>query len=140
MGRSNYSDDCDEWTHIRWRGAVASSIRGKRGQLFLRSLLEALDSMKRKELIAGDFQADGSFCTLGVAAAAQGVDMSDVKVDELGGEAGVVAGGRLNIAEAMACEIMFMNDEGVYGNEKPAERWVRMRKWIADQIIEPPTQ
>jgi hypothetical protein len=45
MSRSGYSDDHSEWDLIRWRGAVASAIRGKRGQAFLRELLVALDAM-----------------------------------------------------------------------------------------------
>ena len=46
MSRSGYSDDIDDnWAHIMWRGRVASSIRGKRGQAMLRELLAALDAM-----------------------------------------------------------------------------------------------
>jgi hypothetical protein len=36
MSRSGYSDDLENWSLIRWRGAVASAIRGRRGQAFLR--------------------------------------------------------------------------------------------------------
>lgn len=32
MSRCGYSDDYDQWALIRWRGAVESAIRGKRGQ------------------------------------------------------------------------------------------------------------
>jgi len=41
MSRSGYSDDCDVWALIRWRGAVKSAIRGARGQAMLRELIQA---------------------------------------------------------------------------------------------------
>ena len=31
MSRSGYEDGLEMWDLIRWRGAVASAIRGKRG-------------------------------------------------------------------------------------------------------------
>lgn len=43
MSRSGYSDDCDDpLQEGRWRAAVNSAIRGKRGQAFLREALAAL--------------------------------------------------------------------------------------------------
>ena len=43
MSRSEYSEDCDSnWLMIQWRGAVASAIRGQRGQTFLYEMLHAL--------------------------------------------------------------------------------------------------
>lgn len=43
MSRSGYNDySIDNWDLIRWRGQVASAIKGKRGQAFLRELIEAL--------------------------------------------------------------------------------------------------
>ena len=42
MSRSGYSEDVDDnWDHIRWRGQVASAIKGKRGQRMLREMLGA---------------------------------------------------------------------------------------------------
>lgn len=42
MSRSGYTDDCDDqWALIRWRGAVNSAIKGKRGQQALRGRLDA---------------------------------------------------------------------------------------------------
>lgn len=35
MSRSGYTDDCDGWQLIMYRGAVASAIRGARGQRLL---------------------------------------------------------------------------------------------------------
>jgi hypothetical protein len=53
MSRSQYIDDCDDnWQLIRWRGMVASAIRGKRGQQFLKDLLAALDAMPVNAVLA----------------------------------------------------------------------------------------
>ena len=61
MSRSGYvdADDCDEgeqWRHIRWRGAIKSAIRGKRGQAFLREMLDALDALPQKRLVPNVLQ------------------------------------------------------------------------------------
>ena len=51
MSRSGYTDDFDDqWALIRWRGAVTSAIRGKRGQEFLREMAAAMDAMPEKSL------------------------------------------------------------------------------------------
>ena len=57
MSRSGYTDECDGWEFVRWRGAVNSAIRGKRGQAFLNEMVTALDAMQEKRLLvrlAGD--------------------------------------------------------------------------------------
>lgn len=133
MSRSGYSDDCDGWALIMWRGAVASATKGARGQAMLRELLAALDAMPVKELIGDSFvQADGQFCALGALGAARGLDMSDAKYWEREEVAS-----KFGIAGALASEIMFMNDDDFsYRStmEPPAGRWQRMRAWVASQI------
>lgn len=168
MSRSGYSDDIDDlWAHIRWRGAVASAIRGERGQAMLRELLQALDEMPDKRLYAGSFAtADGEFCALGVLGARRGVRMDDLGDEEDCSPA--VVGERFGIARALAAEVMYLNDEWMaddctyvtvevcgpvrphypeWGrhtkavrvpNERAAEeRWSRMRDWVANQLDEP---
>jgi hypothetical protein len=156
MSRSGYSDECGGWELIRWRGAVASAIRGKRGQAFLRETLAALDTMPVKEL-APDSLANvaGQYCTLGAVGARRGIDLSRLEEQERD-----VIAAALGIPEALAAEVMFENDERerrVYverhGPPRPgydtyglgwdareangADRWQRMRKWVAEKIIEP---
>jgi len=141
MSRSGYTDDYDDdqWAMIRWRGAVNSAIRGARGQAFLRELAAALDAMPEKELTAGAFQtADGEFCTLGVVAAARGADVSSVDPDDDYGCREQIAA-LLDIAPALAAEIMWENDEAIAAWEKNktnADRWAYMRKWVGNQIRE----
>ena len=132
MSRSGYSDDIDNWDLIRWRGRVASSIRGRRGQAFLRELLTALDAMPVKELVANEFETDGQFCTLGVIGHARGIDMAtidpedDYHHDELSAA--------FDIAGCLVQEIEFLNDDDYTYREPAAYRWSRMRAWVAEQI------
>jgi len=139
MSRSGYSDDYDDnWSLIKWRGQVASAIRGKRGQKLLQELADAMDAMPVKELISESLaDAEGGFCTLGVVGHARALDMADIDPEDLH-----QVSQAFNIAEALAAEIVFMNDEcdnrwdgNKYLKESPAERFIRMRKWVAEQII-----
>lgn len=138
MSRSGYTDDCDDmWVHIRWRGAVASAIRGKRGQAFFREMLVALDAMPNKRLVAHVLvdSPSGGVCAMGAVAVARGVDMSGVvpgdPYDDYG-DSSREAAKRLGIPNSLACEIAYMNDEGF--GPTPEARWQQMRDWVARQI------
>lgn len=140
MSRSGYYDDCDGWDLIRWRGAVKSAFRGKRGQAFLREMLSALDAMPTKRLIAHELAAEsGDVCAIGAVGRARGTTMVDL--DPTDREAVAT---RFGIAEAMAAEIVYENDECYWrGVETPENRWQRMREWVSMQILPlpaPPTE
>lgn len=131
MSRSGYSDDCDGWSLVRWRGAVASATRGSRGQKLLSDLLSALDAMPEKALIADALEVEGSYCALGVLGAARGLDMSKIDVEDREAVAKL-----FDIAPALAAEIVFENDEafGYWHNETPEHRWERVRAWVSRKI------
>lgn len=130
MSRSGYSDDYDGWGPIRWRGAVASAMRGKRGIAFLKELRSALDAMPVKRLIEGDLVQEGEVCALGAIGTTRGIDMSAIDPYDR-----KTVANTLNIAPAMAAEIMFMNDEGVLSyKETPEQRHARMRAWVNEEI------
>ena len=129
MSRSGYVDDCDEWALIRWRGAVASAIRGKRGQALLREMLVALDAMPEKELISDELIQDGDVCALGVVGIARGLDMAKVDPEEYEQVANL-----FGISVALVREIESENDEGAFYGETPEQRWARMRKWVVSKI------
>lgn len=140
MSRSGYSDDLDNWAMIKWRGMVASAIRGKRGQQLLRELADAMDAMPVKELIAEELEVDGAHCALGVVGAKRGIDLSAIDPDDA-----ERVSKAFNIAECLAQEIVYINDEdfssykvvdGKWARcaETPAERWTRVRKWVAEQV------
>jgi hypothetical protein len=145
MIRSGYGDDYGDDDPLaigRWRQAVKRAIEGKRGQAFLRELADAMDAMSVKELIAQHLVTTEGCCAVGVVCAARGLDVS--MVDEFDpGDVGDAVG----IARAMAAEIEFENDEcgrvwdgSHHRDETPAERWTRMRKWVAKHTKELPCE
>lgn len=126
MSRGGYSDECEGWDYIRYRGAVLSGIRGARGQQLLRELLGALDAMLEKELIASDLERDGSVCALGAVGRARAIDMSEIEPDDYH-----AISKEFNIADSMAREIMYINDEWWSDD---AKRWAGIREWAAKNI------
>lgn len=133
MSRSAYVDDYDGdlWQHIRWRGQVASALRGKRGQAFLRELIEALDAMPAKVLIANALRRGAYVCAIGAVGAKRGVDMSQLDPDDYGRLADV-----FGIAHQMVQEIEWMNDEAFYGT--PEQRWKYIRDWAVAALLPTP--
>ena len=134
MIRSGYSDDCDGWELIMWRGAVASAIRGQRGQAFLREMLAALDALPQKRLIADELQNNaGEVCAIGSVGRLRGVDMSklDPEYPERIAET-------FGIASALVQEIEFINDEDFCwrGETTPERRFEIVRNWVVSQIKE----
>lgn len=156
MSRSGYIDDEDDHLAIgRWRGAVMRAMYGKRGQAFLKEALAVLDAMPDKRLIAEHLEVDGrqcrygdpdiiiggdelvtpagtalpmgAVCTLGAVGKARGMDMSDIDPEDH--ETVAV---KFGIAHALACEIMYMNDD--WYQETPEERYNRMRAWVVSKI------
>jgi hypothetical protein len=128
MSRSGYSDDLDPWDLIRWRGAVRRSITGKRGQAFLREMVEALDALPHKQLIQGAFmQSDGRVCALGAVGAGRGMDLIEIDPEDREAVADT-----FDIAQALVAEIMEENDS--WSAETPEHRWARMRAWVAKQL------
>jgi hypothetical protein len=135
MSRSGYDDyDIEHWDLIRWRGAVASAIRGKRGQAFLLEMFQALESLPEKKLIAGDLEKDGSVCALGAVGLARGLNMEEIDSHDYEQVASA-----LNINEKIAREIAFENDEA-WGGITPEERYTKMRAWIVSLILPVPIE
>lgn len=133
MSRSGYSDDAENVA--MWRGAVASAIRGRRGQAFLKETLAAFDALPERKLIENNLvEKDGAVCALGAVGKARAMDLQ--KIDPEDSETVASAFG---LAHAMACEIMFVNDEGVgyWAKETPEQRFERMRRWVESKIRSP---
>lgn len=148
MSRSGYTDDIDDnWAHIMWRGRVASAMRGKRGQAFLREMLAAMDAMPVKRLVAHELEAGGEVCAIGAVGRARGIDMNTIDPEDYDTVSGV-----FGIAAPMAQEIVYINDEVIFWSQNPdgsvqrdddgwvratpEERFVRMRAWVVRQIKE----
>lgn len=135
MSRSGYTDDWpDDNSGWLYRGAVKSAFKGRRGQAFLKEMLAELDTMPVKELIVGELQDGDRVCAIGAVGRARGLDMA--KLDPEDSE-GVAA--KFGIAAAMARELVFENDDDLgFRTETPAQRYQRMRAWVASQIVETP--
>jgi hypothetical protein len=145
MGRAGYNDDCDGWELAMYRGQVASATRGKRGQGLLKDILIAMNGMPVKRLVADDLEtAEGAVCAIGAAGKLRGVDMSGLDPEDY-----ETVAGRFNVADCLAREIVWENDECGHHriewrngkrhwcDETPEERFVRMRKWVRSQIKDP---
>ncbi len=134
MSRSGYSDDLDTLELGRWRGRVASAIRGKRGQKLLREMAEALDAMPERVLISSELESEGEHCALGVVGAARGLNMQVVDPEDPHQVASL-----FDIAAPLAQEVVYINDECGFWRDTPEDRWNRVRKWVADhlKLVEP---
>lgn len=130
MSRSGYTEDWDfdTWSMIKYRGQVASAIRGRRGQSFLRELLEALDALPEKRLITHELRQGGEVCAIGALGARRGTDM-----DALDPEDAESIAAAFGVARQLVCEIEYENDE-CSGHETPEVRWSRMRAWVVRQL------
>jgi hypothetical protein len=135
MSRSGYCDDIDQWDLIKWRGQVASVLRGKRGQKLLVDLYKALDAMPVKELIADELEtAEGAVCALGALGKARGLEMKGVDVEDY-----ELVAKMFEVPNQLTQEIVYLNDEGWY-DETPAQRYERMKKWVLGQIRPVPVE
>ena len=131
MSRSGYATEIDDnWAHIRYRGHVASAIRGKRGQRLLRDLKEALEAMPEKRLVSKVLENDtGEVCALGAVGKLRAMDMS-----ELDPENREEVGKAFDIAWQLAAEIVYENDEVGWYEETPEDRWKRMYRWVCNNL------
>lgn len=134
MSRHGYSDGCDGWELIMWRGAVASAIRGRRGQQLLREMRDALDAMPDKRLISHELiDGDGEVCAIGSVGVKRHIDMTTLdpeKPEQVAAAFGV--------SPALVKEISYENDDD-YGDVTPEIRWRRMRNWVERNILQSPT-
>jgi hypothetical protein len=107
MNRSGYTEgEEDNWQWIKWRGAVASAIRGKRGQAFIRDLKTALEAMPDKKLIEKELMnTEGDVCAIGCIMKARGIDTATLDVDDYEHIAHL-----LGVNEKLVQEIEWEND------------------------------
>lgn len=135
MGRHGYieyDDDDAVLQHGRWRAQVASAIRGKRGQKFLRDLIRGLDALPEKILIKGDLvNEEGEVCGLGALGKYRAVpDIENMDSEDWG-----ALGSVFDIADQLAQETMYVNDER---SGDDGDRWRGVRAWAVTQLrLEP---
>lgn len=134
MSRSGYNEDSDDnWAIIRYAGMVASATRGKRGQAMFREMLIGMNGMIVKRLISEDLEtASGEVCAIGVVGKLRGIDMA--KIDPEDPE---TVGAIFNVADCLARDIVYANDDCGRSGETPERRFIRMRKWLRRRIKDP---
>ena len=111
--------------------AHEAAIRSRRGQKLLRDLLQALDAMAVKELIANSFiTPSGRCCALGALGLARGIDPEDLGAltDDHAHTAKL-----FGTARSLIIEIETHNDY-MLKSPTPAQRWAYMRDWVASKI------
>jgi hypothetical protein len=96
-------------------------------------MLDALDALEAKRLIANDLVREGELlsdgvCAIGAIGMARGIEMSEIDPEDRDTIAGT-----FDVAPALAAEIMYENDEGSW-QETPEQRFARMRAWVDKQI------
>ncbi len=105
-------------------------------------MLDALDAMPEKALVVGELETpEGDVCALGALGKVRGIDMSKVDPEDPPQVASA-----FDIAEPLAQEIVYMNDEhfDTWWDETqkrsisltPEQRWGKMREWVAGKIRE----
>lgn len=141
MNRSGYSEDYDGGDEPYanaldlYRGAVRSALGGKRGQAFLREMLEALDAMPQKRLTDYYLQRqNGDVCAIGCVGVRRGTKMDDLDPEE----ADKIAK-RFGIAECMVREIESVNDDdfGVFATLTDEQRFEKVRRWVVRNLEKP---
>ena len=129
MSRAGYCEDLDPLDAGRWKAIIRSATRGKRGQAFFRALIDALDAMPEKKLVKGDLVDDsGCVCALGAVGRHRGIDIGSLDTYDY-----EQLGKTFDIAEQLAREVMYENDEG-HWRETDEKRWERVRDWAAKQL------
>jgi len=129
MSRSCYTDDYADAELALWCGAVRAAIRGRRGQAFLREMIDALDALPEKKLAADTLMDGPNVCAMGAVALRRGLDLEDI--DDYDPEDVAWCFG---IAPALAQEIAYENDEAMPSTETDEHRWQRMRRWAVSNI------
>jgi hypothetical protein len=94
--------------------------------------------MPEKRLLDHVLQCEDGMCALGVVGAKRGIDLTrfnPTNEDDEDDEWKTVRAGKLvNIAESLAREITYVNDDMGGRDETPEQRWTRVRQWAVSQI------
>jgi hypothetical protein len=85
--------------------------------------------MPQKRLIANALRKDGEVCALGAVGAKRGINLESIDPDDY-----EFVGATFNIAEPLAREIEYFNDEHGPYQETPEQRWGRVYLWAKEQI------
>jgi hypothetical protein len=131
MGRSGYSDDGEfesNWHEIMAAGQLRAAIRGKRGQKFLGDLVEALDALPEKRLIAEELKSSEGVCALGCVGVSRGLNLEGLDSRQHDKMADI-----FNISITLVREVEGINDYDCCW-QTPEQRWQSVRKWAVSHV------
>lgn len=140
-----YDDDSDPCQEGLIAGALRSAVQGKRGQQFLRDLVQALDALPLPELAAGALEDEetGCCCAFGAVRRLRGADAvplwfnpmeEDMTPDNLAEP--------FNVSETLAWAVVQANEDGMTGNDESTRRlrWKEVRNWAVQRLIPTTTE
>ena len=162
MSRVNSVEIENEGTLNLLEANLMRSIKGKKGQEFLKKLLAALDAMEVNELHTDALKNEsGGFCALGCYA-----NHFKLKTDDIYPDDALAISKSFGISQMLAMKIMWENDENLVDKkmgvdfllvgpvrprfpdwgrhdqvryvpdpDAPRKRWEAMRQWVADNIL-----
>jgi hypothetical protein len=148
MTRLHYYDD-DYWSDPPQEGlaagALCSAIRGKRGQRFIRDLVQALDALPLPELAAGALEDEetGCCCAFGAVRRFRGAHAVPLWFHPM--EEDMTPGNLaepFNVSKTLAWAVVQANEDGMTGNNQSTRRfrWKRVRDWAVRQLIPTTTE
>ena len=140
--RVHPDEDLDALELGRWLGRVASAMRGRRGQAFLRKLEAALLALPQKRLIADAICQNGEVCMTGALILQQRLDAGMSRDDAMAevseaynfededwdeDEAVAIIEGECDVAYALAWEAIRINDDC---SGTPEQRYDYCLRWV----------
>lgn len=140
-----------------WQQAVKNALRGRKGQVILRELREALLALPEPRLIGGSVALEGHVCAIGALArhrlqsgpielkggffeperrVASLEDLEERFGNWIDDETGTVELGQaMGLVRTLAWEIAYQNDERGPGlHETPEERYQRVLAWVEREL------
>lgn len=152
MSRIPEYDGCDD-VHDQLRswaftGNIERSLRGRKGQKFLRELEAALLALPEKEIVAGTFHDGDKVCPLGAVYVqrrlAKGLSREEAFADmdrEIGSsedrdefELIEAAGSALGICTPLAYAVIAQADEWISKDATPEVRYGIILQWVRGRI------
>jgi len=138
-------DDWEPWMNGQRAGALRSAIRGRRGQQFLRDLVNALDALPEPELSAGALEdkETGCCCAFGAVRRHRGAESvplgfhpmeEDVTPDHLTEP--------FDVSRALAWEVVEAKEGWSKSNLPGArrQRFKDVRRWAVGALLVPPIE
>lgn len=136
MSRINYTDEEDfSGQFALWQANCQRSMKGKVGQRELRVLRDALLALPDKRLIHGSLYEGSEVCAVGAYIRHKGIDLEKFDNEYESDEAGIAAG----MPALVAWAVVAQNDE-MFDNCTPEERYVKMLAWVESKFKMPEVQ